>query len=88
MAPNKPPTPEDRSDAIRIALAGLASGERSEEILPSSAQRPVLKVDRSRNGPVTGSGSRPERLPRSGGLCCGTHTWDRSTALSARPFLT
>lgn len=33
MAPNKQPTPEDRSDAIRIALAGLASGEESEEIL-------------------------------------------------------
>jgi hypothetical protein len=33
MAPNEPPTLEDRSDAIRIALAGLASGERSEEIL-------------------------------------------------------
>jgi hypothetical protein len=33
MAPNKQPTPEDRSDAIRIALAGLASGEQSEEIL-------------------------------------------------------
>ena len=33
MAPNKQPTPEDRSDAIRIALVGLASGEQSEEIL-------------------------------------------------------
>jgi hypothetical protein len=33
MAPNKQPTPEDRSDAIRIALIGLASGEQSEEIL-------------------------------------------------------
>jgi hypothetical protein len=33
MAPNKLPTPEDRSDAIRIALTGLASGEQSEEIL-------------------------------------------------------
>jgi hypothetical protein len=33
MAPNKQPTPEDRSDAIRIALAGLASGEESDEIL-------------------------------------------------------
>jgi hypothetical protein len=33
MAPNKMPTPEDRSDAIWIALAGLASGEQSEEIL-------------------------------------------------------
>jgi hypothetical protein len=26
MAPRKQPTPEDRSDAIRIVLAGLASG--------------------------------------------------------------
>ncbi len=33
MAPNKQPTPEDRSDAIHIALAGLASGQQSEEIL-------------------------------------------------------
>ena len=33
MAPNKQPTPEGRSDAIRIALAGLASGEQSEEVL-------------------------------------------------------
>ncbi len=33
MAPNKQPTPENRSDAIRIALAGLASGEQSEAIL-------------------------------------------------------
>ncbi len=33
MAPNKQPTPENRSDAIRIAVAGLASGEPSEEIL-------------------------------------------------------
>ena len=33
MAPNKQPTPENRSDAIRIALAGLASGEESEAIL-------------------------------------------------------
>jgi len=33
MAPNKQPTPEDRSDAIRIALAGLSSGEQPEEIL-------------------------------------------------------
>jgi len=33
MAPNKQPTSEDRSDAIRIALAGLASGEGSEAIL-------------------------------------------------------
>jgi hypothetical protein len=33
MAPNKQPTPGKRSDAIRIALAGLASGVPSEEIL-------------------------------------------------------
>jgi hypothetical protein len=33
MAPNKQPTTEGRSDAIRIALAGLGSGEESEEIL-------------------------------------------------------
>jgi hypothetical protein len=33
MAPNKHPTPENRSDAIRIAIAGLASGDASEEIL-------------------------------------------------------
>ena len=33
MAPNKQPTAEDRSDAIRIALAGLSSGEQPEEIL-------------------------------------------------------
>jgi len=33
MAPNKQPTPENRSDAIRIALAGLASGVPSESIL-------------------------------------------------------
>jgi len=33
MAPNKQPTPEDRSDAIRVALTGLASGVPSEEIL-------------------------------------------------------
>lgn len=33
MAPNKQPTPEDRGDSIRIALAGLASGAPSEEIL-------------------------------------------------------
>jgi hypothetical protein len=33
MAPNKQPTSEDRNDAIRIALAGLASGEGSEAIL-------------------------------------------------------
>ncbi len=26
MAPNKQPTPEDRSDAIRVALTGLTSG--------------------------------------------------------------
>jgi hypothetical protein len=33
MAPNKQPTPEVRSDAIRVALAGLSSGAPSEEIL-------------------------------------------------------
>ena len=33
MAPHKQPTAENRSDAIRIALAGLASGVPSEEIL-------------------------------------------------------
>jgi hypothetical protein len=33
MAPNKQPTSQDRSDAIRISLTGLASGEPSEEIL-------------------------------------------------------
>jgi len=33
MAPNKQPIPEDRSDAIRVALSGLASGEPSDEIL-------------------------------------------------------
>ena len=33
MAPNKQPTPEDRTDAIRIALAGLASGDEPETIL-------------------------------------------------------
>ena len=30
MAPNMQPTPENRSEAIRIALAGLASGEDPE----------------------------------------------------------
>lgn len=33
MAPHKQPTAENRTDAIRIALAGLASGEQSEAIL-------------------------------------------------------
>ena len=33
MAPHKQHTAENRSDAIRIALAGLASGEQSEVIL-------------------------------------------------------
>ena len=33
MAPNKQPTPENQSDAIRVALTGLASGVPSEEIL-------------------------------------------------------
>ncbi len=33
MAPRKLPTPEDRSDAIRTTLAGLASGEEFDSIL-------------------------------------------------------
>jgi len=33
MAPNKKPTPEDRSNVIRIVLAGLSAGEASESIL-------------------------------------------------------
>jgi hypothetical protein len=33
MAPNKQPTPEDRSDAIQIALTGLASGEDPDETI-------------------------------------------------------
>ena len=33
MVPSKQPTPEDRGDAIRFALAGLAFGEPSEETL-------------------------------------------------------
>jgi hypothetical protein len=33
MAPNTQPTPEDRADAIGIALAGIASGADSGEIL-------------------------------------------------------
>ena len=33
MAPTKQPTTEDRSEAIRIALAGLASREAPEELL-------------------------------------------------------
>ena len=33
MAPNKQPTAENRSEAIRIALAGLAYGEQAEEVL-------------------------------------------------------
>lgn len=37
MAPNKQPMPEDRSDAIRIALAGIASGTDSGEILSDLA---------------------------------------------------
>jgi hypothetical protein len=37
MAPNRQPTPEDRSDAIRIALAGITSGAESGEILADLA---------------------------------------------------
>ena len=33
MAPTKQPTTEDRSEAVRIALAGLASREAPEELL-------------------------------------------------------
>src|ERR1039458_8037372 len=33
MAPKKQPTPEDRSDAIQIALAGLASGQNFDPAL-------------------------------------------------------
>ncbi len=33
MAPRKQPTPEDRSDAIRIALAGLAFGQDFDSVL-------------------------------------------------------
>src|ERR1019366_3996332 len=33
MAPRKQPTPEDRSDAIRIVLAGLASGQDFDPVL-------------------------------------------------------
>jgi hypothetical protein len=33
MAPNKQPTAEHRSEAIRIAIAGLAYGEQAEELL-------------------------------------------------------
>jgi hypothetical protein len=32
MAPRKQPTPEDRSDAIRIALAGLAFGQDFDSV--------------------------------------------------------
>ncbi len=37
MAPNRQPTPEDRADAMRIALAGIASGADSGEILSKLA---------------------------------------------------
>jgi hypothetical protein len=37
MTPNRQPTPEDRSDAIRIALAGIASGAETAEILADLA---------------------------------------------------
>jgi hypothetical protein len=33
MAPNKQPTAENLSEAIRIAIAGLAYGEQAEELL-------------------------------------------------------
>jgi hypothetical protein len=33
MAPNKQPTAEHRTEAIRIAIAGLAYGEQAEELL-------------------------------------------------------
>ena len=33
MAPRKQPTPEDRSEAIRIALSGLASSQNSDALL-------------------------------------------------------
>jgi len=33
MAPKKQPTPEDRSDAIQIVLAGLASGQDFDPVL-------------------------------------------------------
>jgi hypothetical protein len=33
MAPKKQPTPEDRSDAIQIVLAGLASGQDFDAVL-------------------------------------------------------
>jgi hypothetical protein len=37
MAPNRQPTPEDRADAIGIALAGIASEADSGEILSKPA---------------------------------------------------
>jgi hypothetical protein len=37
MAPRKQPTPEDRSDAVRIVLAGLASGQDFDLILEKLA---------------------------------------------------
>jgi hypothetical protein len=33
MAPRKRPTPEDRSDAVQVVLAGLVSGEDCDPIL-------------------------------------------------------
>jgi hypothetical protein len=33
MAPRKQPTPEDRSDAVRLVLAGLASGQDFDPII-------------------------------------------------------
>ena len=37
MAPRKQPTPEDRSDAVQIVLAGLASGQDFDLILEKLA---------------------------------------------------
>jgi len=41
MAANKQPTPKDRSDAIGIALAGLASGEPADEMLSKLSARRI-----------------------------------------------
>jgi hypothetical protein len=37
MAPNRQPTPDERTDAIQIALAGIAFGKESGEILSKLA---------------------------------------------------
>jgi hypothetical protein len=37
MAPNRQPSPEDRAEAIVIALSGVASGEESGNILSKLA---------------------------------------------------